>query len=120
MYLIWVLVHVVNKVTNITIMYCVGQPYTGRMHQIRVHLSWKLMPIVGDLVYRGRPRIPAELSAELRELVQQFPRQALHATKLGLLHPASGEAMQWEVALPEDLQYLLSELAKGVATGDFL
>ncbi len=93
---------------------------TGRTHQIRVHLSWKLMPIVGDLVYSGRPRIPAELSMEQRELVQQFPRQALHATKLGLLHPASGEAMQWEVALPEDLQYLLSQLAKESATGDVL
>jgi 23S rRNA pseudouridine1911/1915/1917 synthase len=91
---------------------------TGRTHQIRVHFSWKLMPIVGDLVYSGRSRIPAELSMEQRELVQQFPRQALHATKLGLLHPTSGEAMQWEVALPEDMQYLLSQLATKVATGD--
>ena len=86
---------------------------TGRTHQIRVHLSWKLMPIIGDSVYRGRPRIPAELSMEQRELVQHFPRQALHATKLGLLHPASGEAMEWEVSLPNDMQYLLSELAAG-------
>lgn len=86
---------------------------TGRTHQIRVHLSWKLMPIIGDSVYRGRPRIPAELSMEQRELVQHFPRQALHATKLGLLHPASGEAMEWEVSLPDDMQYLLSELAAG-------
>ena len=86
---------------------------TGRTHQIRVHLSWKLMPIIGDSVYRGRPRIPAELPMEQRELVQHFPRQALHATKLGLLHPASGEAMEWEVSLPNDMQYLLSELAAG-------
>jgi len=91
---------------------------TGRTHQIRVHLSWKLMPIVGDVIYRGRSRIPAALSTELRELVQQFPRQALHATKLGLLHPMSGKAMEWEVALPDDMQHLVSQL--GLAIGDFL
>lgn len=83
---------------------------TGRTHQIRVHLSWKLMPIVGDSVYRGRPRIPAELSEMQRDCVQQFPRQALHATKLGLLHPVSGEAMQWAVTLPQDMQHLVSQL----------
>lgn len=83
---------------------------TGRTHQIRVHLSWKLMPIVGDAVYRGRMRIPAELSTAQRQYVQQFPRQALHATKLGLLHPVSGEAMQWEVGIPDDMQQLLTQL----------
>ncbi|MEZ5448294.1 MAG: hypothetical protein R3E89_04510 [Thiolinea sp.] len=43
---------------------------TGRTHQIRVHLSWKQMPIVGDTVYGGRPRVPAGISDELRNALQ--------------------------------------------------
>lgn len=83
---------------------------TGRTHQIRVHLSWKHMPIVGDPVYGGRPRIPAGLSENLREQLQQFPRQALHATRLSLAHPVSGEIMRWERPLPADMADLLTAL----------
>lgn len=83
---------------------------TGRTHQIRVHLSWKHLPIVGDQVYGGRPRVPAGISAELRTALQTFPRQALHATKLGLVHPVSGEYMQWERPMPEDMATLLDLL----------
>ena len=75
---------------------------TGRTHQIRVHLSWKHMPIVGDQVYGGRPRVPAGASEALRAAVQAFPRQALHATRLGLTHPVTGEAMAWEATAPEE------------------
>lgn len=85
---------------------------TGRTHQIRVHLSWQKMPIVGDPVYGGRLRVPAGISSELREYLQNFPRQALHATQLGLDHPATGEYMQWEVSLPTDMQQLLDRLAQ--------
>lgn len=80
---------------------------TGRTHQIRVHLSHKHMPIVGDPVYGGRPRFPAGASEALRQVVQAFPRQALHATRLGLSHPITGERMQWEVPIPEDIAELL-------------
>lgn len=80
---------------------------TGRTHQIRVHLSWKYMAIVGDQVYGGRPRVPAGSSEELRAAVQAFPRQALHATRLGLTHPATGEHMQWEAPVPADMAELL-------------
>ncbi|MBU0654572.1 MAG: 23S rRNA pseudouridine(1911/1915/1917) synthase RluD [Gammaproteobacteria bacterium] len=88
---------------------------TGRTHQIRVHLSWKHMPIVGDPTYGGRPRVPAGISDELREALQSFPRQALHATKLGLVHPESGEYMEWEVPVPEDMVELLDSLRKEAA-----
>ena len=81
---------------------------TGRTHQIRVHLSWKHMPIVGDQTYGGRPRVPAGVREELRTAIQTFPRQALHATKLGLTHPATGEAMAWEAPVPEDMGALLA------------
>ncbi len=83
---------------------------TGRTHQIRVHLSHKHMPIVGDQVYGGRPRFPAGASETVRQAVQQFPRQALHATRLGLHHPTTGEFMQWEAGVPDDMATLLSTL----------
>lgn len=85
---------------------------TGRTHQIRVHLSWKQMPIVGDATYGGRPRVPAGISEALREVLLQFPRQALHATRLGLVHPVTGEDMAWEAGVPEDMQRLLELLER--------
>lgn len=89
---------------------------TGRTHQIRVHLSHKHMPIVGDQVYGGRPRFPAGASETVRQTVQQFPRQALHATRLGLVHPTTGEFMQWEVPVPDDMATLFTVLrAKEIA-----
>ncbi len=83
---------------------------TGRTHQIRVHLSWKKMPIVGDATYGGRPRVPAGISDELRDALLNFPRQALHATRLGLTHPSTGEYMEWEAGLPGDMVQLLNLL----------
>ena len=83
---------------------------TGRTHQIRVHLAWKHMPIVGDKVYGGRPRIPKDIDETLRQKLQQMNRQALHATRLSVQHPITQEAMSWEVALPDDMQDLVDSL----------
>lgn len=75
---------------------------TGRTHQIRVHMASIGHPLLGDPVYGKRdPRLPA------------FHRQALHATRLGLLHPVSGRQMQWEVPLPEDMRELVDLLRHG-------
>ncbi len=77
---------------------------TGRTHQIRVHLQSIGHPLVGDPVYRaGRGAPPGALA--------DFKRQALHAFRLGLVHPASGESLQWEAPAPADMQALLAELA---------
>jgi 23S rRNA pseudouridine1911/1915/1917 synthase len=77
---------------------------TGRTHQIRVHLQSIGHPLVGDPVYRaGRGTAPGPLA--------NFKRQALHAYRLGLVHPQSGAAMQWEAPVPEDLRTLLLEVA---------
>jgi 23S rRNA pseudouridine1911/1915/1917 synthase len=84
---------------------------TGRTHQIRVHMAFIRFPIVGDDTYAGRFRIHAGASAEMREAVQNFGRQALHARELGLIHPASGESVSWDSELPEDMQSLLAVLA---------
>jgi len=85
---------------------------TGRTHQIRVHLAHRHYPIVGDSVYGQRLRIPPQSSTNFANILRNFTRQALHAAKLGLTHPATGEFMQWEVALPEDMQILLAALEK--------
>jgi len=67
-------------------------------------------PLVGDPVYGGRLRIPAACSAELAETLKNFKRQALHARRLGLVHPKSGEVMAWESQLPDDMVDLLNLL----------
>jgi 23S rRNA pseudouridine1911/1915/1917 synthase len=80
---------------------------TGRTHQIRVHLARIGHPLVGDSVYlRG----PQKCVPQLRALLTGFPRQALHATRLALEHPVSGERMEWHVPLPRDMQQLLQEI----------
>ena len=74
---------------------------TGRTHQIRVHMQSLGHPLVGDATYnRARPN---DISC-----VRNFPRQALHATQLGLVHPFSGEAMQWQIEPPADFAGLIA------------
>jgi 23S rRNA pseudouridine1911/1915/1917 synthase len=85
---------------------------TGRTHQIRVHMAHRNHPLVGDPVYGGRPRIPAGASQVLIEALRAFPRQALHAQRLGLEHPRTGEPVEFECPLPQDLQELLQVLQR--------
>jgi 23S rRNA pseudouridine1911/1915/1917 synthase len=80
---------------------------TGRTHQIRVHMSYLRYPLIGDPLYGGRLQIPAGCSIELAEQLRGFHRQALHAHRLTLQHPLSGERCEWSVALPPDMQQLL-------------
>jgi 23S rRNA pseudouridine1911/1915/1917 synthase len=90
---------------------------SGRTHQIRVHMAHIRYPLLGDPLYGGRLRIPAGTSTELREQLQNFRRQALHAKVLGLEHPTTGEWMEWEAAVPEDMQQLLAALREDAADG---
>jgi len=81
---------------------------TGRTHQIRVHMQYLKAPIVGDPVYGLKSIMPIKsMSDELRQHVLSFNRQALHAIRLGLIHPLSGEAMEWSIDLPDDMKALL-------------
>ncbi len=84
--------------------------HSGRTHQIRVHMAHINYPVVGDPVYGGRLKIPAGASEELKSTLRSFRRQALHAFKLGFAHPETGEWMEWECAIPDDMQQLLAEL----------
>ena len=83
---------------------------TGRTHQIRVHMAHVGYPLVGDPTYGGRARGIAGASAELIAMLRAFKRQALHASRLSLLHPADGREMRWQAPLPADMTELLKAL----------
>ena len=80
---------------------------TGRMHQIRAHLSARGWPIVGDRVY-GEPRWSQVVDTGLAATLRAFPRQALHAWRLSVAHPVTRERLILEAPLPRDLKGLLA------------
>lgn len=83
---------------------------TGRTHQIRVHMSYAGHGLIGDQTYGGKRRLPEKLFGPAAELANGFPRQALHAATLGFEHPVTGEALEFESPLPEDMAALLEVL----------
>ena len=83
---------------------------TGRTHQIRVHMAHIRAPLVGDRSYGGRPRFPRAPSESLRAALEAFPRQALHAARLDLEHPADGRPRSFESPLPGDFKELIAAL----------
>jgi 23S rRNA pseudouridine1911/1915/1917 synthase len=82
---------------------------TGRTHQIRVHLAAVGLPIVGDPVY-GRARFDRVRDNDVKRALAEFPRQALHAERLGLRHPATNEEMEIVAPIPADIGGLLARL----------
>ena len=85
---------------------------TGRTHQIRVHMEHIGYPIVGDPLYAGRKRYPKGASPDLRETLEKFGRQALHAAKLTLTHPKTGKRVSYEAPLPDDMKHLIDMLTR--------
>lgn len=83
---------------------------TGRTHQIRVHMAYIHHAIVGDATYGGRLKLPKNTSPELAEALRNFKHQALHAHRLGLIHPATNDYCEWQAPLPEDMNCLLNFL----------
>jgi 23S rRNA pseudouridine1911/1915/1917 synthase len=74
---------------------------TGRTHQIRVHFQHLRHPLVGDSTYRRGSRHAIA-----------FPRQALHAAELALVHPSSEKLMSWKSPLPRDMKRLIETLRR--------
>jgi 23S rRNA pseudouridine1911/1915/1917 synthase len=90
---------------------------TGRTHQIRVHMAHIRAPLLGDPVYGGRPKLPPQASDELRVALQSFRRQALHASRLQLAHPVTGEPLSFESPLAPDFARLVAMLHADAARG---
>ncbi len=91
---------------------------TGRTHQIRVHMAHVRYPLVGDKLYGGRSRTPKGADAELIKALQSFPRQALHAFRLGLDHPETGEFCEWVIDMPQDIADLADLLNQDAKRDD--
>ena len=91
---------------------------TGRTHQIRVHMAHIRLPLLGDPVYGGRPRLPSGASSYCIETIQNFRRQALHAGRLALAHPITGEWLEWRAEIPADLAELLLVLGEDAGSQD--
>lgn len=83
---------------------------TGRTHQVRVHLASKGHPLVGDPLY-GRSRKTTKGWEEETALLNAFPRQALHAYRLGFVHPTSGALLRFQSDLPKDISGLVEAFA---------
>lgn len=90
---------------------------TGRTHQIRVHLRHIGHPVIGDPTYGGRPKsliaVPAAERGRARRLLDQVRRQALHAFRLRLAHPITGEDLTFEAGRPADMEACLAILREG-------
>lgn len=87
---------------------------SGRTHQIRVHMTHIGYPIVGDHLYGRGPIKKKGLPPEVVEAVNSFPRQALHARTLKLIHPESLELCEFHTPVADDMLALLAVLRRGL------
>lgn len=102
---------VIENFTYHTYIKCILE--TGRTHQIRVHLQFNKTPIVGDQIYGYKKIISIKnSSSEHISKVINFGRQALHAKKLGLVHPKTNLKMSWNTKIPNDFMSLLKSASK--------
>ena len=85
---------------------------TGRTHQIRTHLAHKKLPIIGDKTYNTRKIIAKDTPDELKYFIRSFPRQALHAHKIGFKLPDSEDYVEFESKIPKDFKELITTLEK--------
>ena len=83
---------------------------TGRTHQIRVHFAHARHPVVGDATYGGKKRVKSVQNPLMLTRLSQVKRQMLHARRLALEHPATGEKLDLSAPLPEDMSDLLQFL----------
>ena len=85
---------------------------TGRTHQIRTHLAHKKLPIIGDKTYNARKIIAKDTPDELKNFLRSFPRQALHANKIGFKLQDSEDYVVFKSKIPKDLKELITTLER--------
>ncbi|MEM9145067.1 MAG: RluA family pseudouridine synthase [Pseudomonadota bacterium] len=88
---------------------------TGRTHQIRVHATYAGHALIGDPVYGGRRAMPGRTDPAAIEALSAFPRQALHAARLGFAHPITGDVLTFTSPLPQDMHSLIEILRRTAA-----
>ena len=102
---------VLKRLGPVTLVECKLE--TGRTHQIRVHMQHIGHPLFGDPIYGGNVAVKGapggKYNAFLRNMFEALPRQALHAKTLGFTHPGTGERMEFESELPEDMANALAK-----------
>ena len=101
-----------DKVPTFSLVECKLE--TGRTHQIRVHMSYKLNNIVGDQKYKKKYKKIKNINEDLNNLIIKLDRQFLHAKKLGFIHPRSDKYMEFESKLPSELENILKKLRNTV------
>lgn len=106
---------VAERFRGFTLLRC--RPLTGRTHQIRVHLRWRRLPLVGDAAYGGQPLLLSRIKPGYRfrrDGVERplLDRVALHAESLALPHPVTGEALEVRAPWPKDLSVAIKYLRR--------
>ena len=99
---------VIERFKNHTLIKAVLE--TGRTHQIRVHLSHIKHALVADKQYGRGLCFPKKANDELKAGLKSMPRHCLHAKKLSLIHPKTGQTMSWKSEIPDDINTLLTIL----------
>lgn len=103
--------HVMERFGYVSVVKCVLE--TGRTHQIRVHMLYKGHPLFNDARYGGDKILKGTTFAKYKQFVENCfsicPRQALHARILGFRHPQTGEEMNFECPIPEDMSRLIEK-----------
>ena len=97
-----------TKIPDISLVKCILE--TGRTHQIRVHMSYKGNPILGDQTYGKKIKKIRGIDQEFEEILNNLKRQALHAHTLGFIHPTTEEEVFFASELPDDLSKLKKRL----------
>ena len=99
-----------NKIPDISLVKCILE--TGRTHQIRVHMSHKGNPIIGDQTYGKKIKKIRGVDEEFDKILKSLERQALHAHTLGFIHPTTNKEVFFASELPDDLLKLQKMLKK--------
>lgn len=108
---------VLKRIGYVSLVEC--QLETGRTHQIRVHMKYINHPLFNDSTYGGDQILRGTTFSKYKQFVHNcfklLPRQALHAKTLGFVHPTSGEKMQFDSELPEDMRTVIEKWEKYIA-----